>query len=81
MGLIEVALGYETANVEDAPDAHTTVSVFRSSNGQSFHGSFTDASSSTLGKQMVRPVWVVKLTSGSALGMARVAGFMYIVEP
>lgn len=80
-GLMEGAVGYQTCNVPDAPDAHVTVTTFRASNGVTFRASFTDTTGNTGGKQLVRPVWVLKLTSGSTLATCWLGGAIYIIEP
>lgn len=80
-GLMNVALGYQTCNVENSPDAHTTVTSFQTTAGVYYGGSFTDISANTLGKQLVRIVWVCKLSTGSALASARVAGSVDLMTP
>ena len=80
-GLMNVLVGYQTANVENAPDAHVTTGSFQTTAGVYFGSSFADAASNTQAKRMVRFGWVVKLTSGSTLATVRVAGSVDIVKP
>ncbi len=80
-GLMNVALGYQTANVENSPDAHNTVTSFQTTAAMVYGSAFTDISANTLGKQLVRAVWVCKLTSGSTLATVRVAGSVDWMSP
>ena len=80
-GNISVALGYQTCNVESSPDAHTVVTAFETTATVVFGTAFTDIASTMQGKQLVRIVWVTKLTSGGVLAMARVAGSVDLMAP
>ena len=71
---IEVSLGYETANVENSPDAAASIGSFVNANGVSYGTSWSDISAYTDGKTLIRFVWLAKNTSGSSLTMARVGG-------
>lgn len=78
---MSVALGYQTANVENAPDAAVALTTFKTTEDLYYGPSFSDVTANTLPKQLVRPVWIVKLTSGSALASVRVGGSIDIVPP
>ena len=80
-GLTNVTLGYQTCNVENAPDTAVPVPGYQTANGVYFPSAFTDISSDTFAKQLVRLVWRAKRTSGSTLGTARVGGSVDIVSP
>lgn len=78
---ISVAVGYQTANVENSPDAHVVLGSFQTAAGVYFGGSFTDASTNTQAKRLVRFGWVVKLTSAGSLATARVGGTLDVIKP
>jgi hypothetical protein len=80
---IEVAPGLQTAQVEDNPDQHVVIGgaqPFQAANGVKYPTQIDDVSASTKGKQLVRPGWVTKNTSLSALHFARVAGVFEVWE-
>ncbi|MFZ5477081.1 MAG: hypothetical protein ACOZNI_09930 [Myxococcota bacterium] len=79
-GVLEVALGYETADNEDTPDTAVAVTSYRTANGFTFRGSLTDISATTAGKRLIRIVFLVKLTSGSTLALGRAGGAAYVVK-
>ena len=79
-GVLEAALGYETADNQDTPDAAVAITAYRTANGLTQRGGLTDIASTTAGKKYIRPVYLVKLTSGSTLTLAAVRGLMYIVK-
>ena len=79
-GSIEAALGYETADNQDTPDTAVAVTAYRTANGLTFRGGLTDIGSTTAGKKYIRPVFLVKLTSGSTLTLAAARGRMFIVR-
>jgi hypothetical protein len=80
-GTINVLVGYQTANVENSPDAATNTGTFQTSVGVYFGGSFTDVSAATQAKQLIRFGFVVKLTSGFTLSVARAGGSVDIIKP
>jgi hypothetical protein len=80
-GTINVLVGYHTANVENSPDAATNTGTFQTSGGVYFGSSFTDVSAAMQAKQLVRFGFVVKLTSGSTLSVARAGGSVDIIKP
>jgi hypothetical protein len=77
-GNLEVAFGYQTADVENSPDAAVAVTSYVASNGFTFRGSLTDISATTAGKRLIRVVILVKLSSGSTLDLGSVAGNLYL---
>ena len=79
-GLMEVALGYETADNQDTPDTAVAVTAYRTTNGLTQRGGVTDVASTTAGKKYIRPVFMVKLTSGSTLTLAAARGRLFIVK-
>jgi hypothetical protein len=79
-GNLEVALGYQTADNEDSPDAAVAITAFRTSNGYTFRGALTDIASVTAAKRLVRPVFIVRLSSGSTLAIGSAGGIMYVVK-
>lgn len=79
-GNAEVSLGYQTANVETSQDSPLTVGSYATTDGVLFPSGFTDISGNTLGKQMVRIGWMVKLTSGTTQAFAYVGGKVDIQE-
>lgn len=78
-GVIEVALGYETADNPDTPDTAVAITAYRTTNGLTQRGGVTDVASTTAGKKFIRPVFMVTLTSGSTLTLAAARGRMFIV--
>ena len=77
MGNIEVGIGIQTANVENAPDATPTVVLARkTTDGVHYGDDYTGVASATKGKQLMRFVWLTANTSGSDLNFARVGGFV-----
>jgi hypothetical protein len=79
-GNLEVALGYQTADSENSPDAAVAVTSFVSANGFTFRGSLDDISATTAGKRLIRPVVIARLTSGTTLAIGCVGGNMYVVK-
>ena len=77
-GVLEVALGYETADDQATPDTAVAVTAYRTANGLTQRGGLTDIASTTAGKKFIRAVYLVKLTSGSTLTLAAVRGLVYI---
>lgn len=71
---LEVSLGYETANVENNPDAPASIGSYQTSDGVHYGSAWTDISTYTDAKAIFRFVWLAKNTSGSSLTMARVGG-------
>ena len=80
-GNITVALGYQTANAENSPDAAVALTSYFDTENLYYGSSFTDVTANTLPKQLVRLVWMVKLSSGSSLGTVRVGGSVDNVPP
>lgn len=77
-GGIEVTLGYQVANVDNAPGGHTKIdSTFRTTADVYYGTTFLDISSATEASVLVRFVWVVK--SNNSLGTARVGGSIDII--
>ncbi|MDP2308585.1 MAG: hypothetical protein Q8P18_21370 [Pseudomonadota bacterium] len=70
---IEVALGYQTADVENSPDTAVAFGGYKTSNGVHYPAGWEDISSVTQGKQLIRMVLFAKNASGSTVNMARVA--------
>lgn len=76
-GDLEVGLGIDTANVEDAPDQNPTVIIARqATDGMVFGASYVDVSSATAGKRLARFVWLTANTSTSAFTAGRVGGYV-----
>lgn len=80
-GVLNVCVGYQTANAENSPDAHVTLGTLQTANNVYYGASFADIAANTAGKQFIRFVWVVKLTSGSTLSIGRVGGSIDILTP
>ncbi len=74
MGSLNVALGYQTAQVEDTPSSHSSFGAFATTNNVSYPTGWTDISGTTSGKQLIRYGWVVKNSSGTTLNLGRVGG-------
>ena len=73
-GNLQVTLGYQTANVENSPDEPIAVGSYQTTNDVFYGSSPTDISANTLGKQLIRFVWMVKLSADGSPGFARVGG-------
>jgi hypothetical protein len=71
---LQVSVGYETANVENAPDAPNGIGGFQSTNGVHFATSWTDTSANTDGKKLFRLCLLAKLSTGAGLTLGRAAG-------
>ena len=71
---LDVSLGYQTANVENSPDAAATIGSYQNANGVYYGSAWTDIATYTDAKAIFRFVWVTKNTAGSSLTMARVGG-------
>lgn len=63
---LSVTFAYQTANVEDAPDAAVEVGSAQTTDGMNY-GSLTDISSNSNSKQLIRFGWNVQNTSAAAL--------------
>ncbi len=74
--------GYQTANVENAPDAGVVLGTdYQQGNGVKYGTVMTDISSATQAKAVVRlGIWV-KLASGSTETAVRIAGSFDIQSP
>lgn len=74
--------GYQTANVENSPDAATTLgSDTQTGAGVKYATGMNDIASVTQAKSLVRFGMWVKLASGSALACVRLAGSFDIQSP
>lgn len=81
IGNITVAGGYQTADVENSGDTPASVGSVQTGNGVLFPtGGLVDISSTTGQKQLIRFGYVVILSSGSTLSLARVVGTLTIEE-
>ncbi len=78
---LNVSVGYQTANVENAPGGDAVIGSYRTTADVFYPTGFTDISADTLGKVMIRLVWLVKLSSGSTIATARVGGSVDLVPP
>lgn len=72
---ISVEFGYQTANVENAPDAAVAISGALTAAGVSY-GSKTDISSATANKNMVRFGFMVTNTAAASLVLGRAGGYV-----
>lgn len=74
--------GYQTANVENAPDGAVVLGTDNlASNGVKYGSVMTDISSATQAKALVRfGIWV-KLPSGSTMANNRLAGSFDVQSP
>lgn len=70
---LSVTFAYQTANVENAPDAAVDVGTALTADGMSY-GTLTDISASTNGKQLVRLGWNVQNSAGATLLLGRCGG-------
>jgi len=80
VGDLKVCIGYETADVPNNPGSHAKIGSLLASEGVTFPTAFTDISSATAGKQLIRFVWVTANDSSSDLNPGRVAGVVEILE-
>lgn len=80
-GVISALVGYQTANVEDAPDAANNLGTFQTTAGVFYGAGFTDVSATVQAKQLVRFGFVVKLSTGTTLAVARAGGSVDIIQP
>ncbi len=78
---LNVGLGYQTANVENATGGDTLLGSYRTTADVFYGTSFEDVSAQTDGKVYVRLVWLVKLSSGSTIATARVGGSVDVIKP
>jgi hypothetical protein len=74
---LSVTFGYQTANVENSPDAQVTIGSAKTSDGMSY-GTLTDISSNTNGKHLVRFGYDLTNTSAALAVSGRVGGFVDI---
>lgn len=72
---ISVTFAYQTANVENAPDAAVDVGVALTADGMSY-GTMTDISANTNSKQLVRLGFNVQNTAGATLVLGRCGGIV-----
>ena len=79
-GNIEIAFAYQTANAEGSPDTAVALTAWLTADGIGYN-SFVDVSSATGSKQMIRFGIMVRLSTGAALGLARVSGALDIQAP
>lgn len=81
-GDIEVAIGFQVANVEDSvtTPANPEITTYKAANGMQYPADFTNISTDTKAKQLVRWVWLVKNTSTNNLNHARVGGLVDVEE-
>ena len=78
---MNVGLGYQTANVENAPGGETLLGSYRTSADVYYGSSFESVSAQTDGKVLIRWVWLVKLSSGNTIATARVCGSVDVIPP
>jgi hypothetical protein len=83
-GELNVALGIQVANVENAPTDKTAAGelIVGFQTGQSvvYPSALVDLSSVTSANQIYRFVWYTKLTTGTAMTLGRVGGVVEMVE-
>jgi len=81
-GDIEVAIGFQVANVEDnvTTPQNPAITAYKAANGMQYPADFIDILPETKSKQLVRWVWLVKNTSTSNLTFARVGGLVDVEE-
>lgn len=71
---LEVSLGYETANVENAPDQPQGIGTFQSTNNVHFATGWTDTTANTDGKKLFRLCLLARRSTGSGISLGRAAG-------
>ena len=76
----QAGVGYELADVENAGDGGTLVGAVTKNLGMQYPTGWTDISSATAGKQLIRPVWLCSNSSASALNLGRVGGILEIED-
>ena len=74
-------LGYQTANVENAPGGDTLLGSYRTTADVYYGTTFESVAANTDGKVLFRLVWLVKLSSGNTIGTARVGGSVDVIPP
>ena len=77
---LEVAVGYQTANVENSPDTAVAVGSFATANGMAFPTAFTSIASNTEQKQIFRLGYIGKNTSTSNQTFAYAGGYVDLLE-
>ncbi len=76
----EISAAYQTANVENSPDSAVALGSYTAGNGQTYASAFTNVSSNTQPKQLVRFGYLVKNTSTSNTTWSRVSGTFDILD-
>lgn len=82
---IEVALGYQTANVENNPDtavALASASPYKDSDGVHYPTAVEDLTTALAGKQLVRFVFMTRNESGggTTVNFARVCAVIELID-
>ena len=81
--VMSVAMGYQTANVENSPDTAATIattSPYKAAEGVHYADALEDIATATASKQLIRFGWLTKTTSGTAYQFARVSGVVDLVQ-
>ncbi len=78
LGDLEVAIGYQTANVETSPDTAVALTAYETTDDVHFAAGWTSVQSAMEGKQIVRLVFMVKCGT-SNLYLARVSGAVDVI--
>lgn len=76
----EVSAAYQTANVENSPDAAQALGSYVNANGMTYGSAFTDVSANTQPKQLVRFGFLVKNTATSNVTWTRVSGTFDVLD-
>lgn len=79
-GDLEVALGYQTANVENAPNTAVLVGSYQTEDGMLYPGGLTDISGNTASAQRVRFGYMCKNTSTTDRNRGRAGGTLEVEE-
>lgn len=74
-----VAFAYQVCNVENSIDSTAAVTTYNGA-GVNYPSAYTDISSTTAGKQLVRFGWYVKLSAAGSQAFGYVVGSCDIME-
>lgn len=79
-GDLECAFGYQTANVENDPQAGAAVGAYQDADDVLYPTGMTDLSGVTPGKQLIRFGFMTKNTSSTNLNRGRAGGTFDVEE-
>lgn len=74
--VMNIAIGYQTCNTPDSPDAAVALASVRTSDGLTWPVAYTDQSATTNAKQFIRGGYLVKNASDSTVRQAWASGMI-----